>query len=185
LFPFVAPYLVTNVGVSEAQLPAVYLVAGIGSLFAARLAGGVSDRLGKRSAFAGAAVCTALSALLMTSLPHSPLAVAMLVTTLLFSASSARMVPAMALVTSGAEPRLRGSVLSFNSSIQQLAAGLASFVASVIVGRSPEGELTHYWAVGIISAAGTLACIALARSVRSAEALVLDPEAVAREHRPA
>jgi predicted MFS family arabinose efflux permease len=172
LFPFLAPYLVANVGVSEAQLPVVYLIAGIASLFAARFAGGLSDRFGKRRVFAAAAACTALSALLMTSLPRSPLAVAVLVSMLVFSASSARMVPAMALVTSGAEPRLRGSVLSFNSSIQQLAAGLASFVASVVVGRSAAGELTHYWIAGILSAAGTLASIALARRVRLPEAPV-------------
>jgi predicted MFS family arabinose efflux permease len=106
----------------------------------------------------------------MTSLPRSPLWVAALAATLIFAASSARMVPAMALLTSGAEPRLRGSVISFNSSIQQLAAGAASFVASLIVGRSDEGELTGYWVVGILSAAGTLVSIGLALRVRAAEA---------------
>jgi predicted MFS family arabinose efflux permease len=91
---------------------------------------------------------------------------------LMFAASTARKEPAMALIASGAEPRLRGSVMSFNASIQQLAAGAASFIASVVVGRSVEGELTRYWMIGILSAAGTLACIALARRVRSAEATV-------------
>jgi len=37
----------------------------------------------------------------MTSLPRSPLAVAVLVSMFMFAASSARMVPAMALITSG------------------------------------------------------------------------------------
>jgi predicted MFS family arabinose efflux permease len=170
LFPFLAPYLVANVGVSEGELPAVYLIAGLASLAAARWVGGLSDRVGRRRVFAAIAVAMAFSALLMTSLPRSPLALAVLVSMLMFSTSSARMVPAMALVTSGAEPRLRGSVMSFNSSIQQLAAGLASFVASVVIGRSSEGALTNYWALGILSAAGTLICIALARRIRSAEA---------------
>jgi len=170
VFPFIAPYLVTNAGVGEAQLPLVYLVAGIAALLTARLVGGWSDSVGRRAVFAVAAVATAIAALAMTSLPRSPLFVAVLVSMLLFAASSARMVPAMALITSGAEPRLRGSVMSFNSSIQQLAAGAASFVASLVVGRSAEGELTRYWMIGILSAAGTFACIALARRVRSAEA---------------
>jgi hypothetical protein len=60
--------------------------------------------------------------------------------------------------------------MSFNAAIQQLGAGAASFVASLIVGRSAEGELTGYWIIGILSAAGTLACIALARRVRPVEA---------------
>jgi predicted MFS family arabinose efflux permease len=172
VFPFIAPYLVTNVGVSEANLPLVYLIAGAAALLTVRLAGGWSDSLGRRAVFAAAAVATAISALAMTSLPRSPLFLAMAVTMLLFAASSARMVPAMALITSGAAPRLRGSVMSFNASIQQLAAGAASFVASLVVGRSAEGDLTGYWMIGILSAAGTLVCIALARRVRSAETAV-------------
>jgi predicted MFS family arabinose efflux permease len=140
------------------------------AFFTARLVGGWSDSLGRRRVFAACALATAIAALLMTSLPRSPLWVAALVAALIFAASSARMVPAMALLTWGAEPRLRGSVMSFNSSIQQLAAGAASFVASLIVGRSDEGELTGYWMVGILSAVGTLACIGLALRVRSAEA---------------
>jgi predicted MFS family arabinose efflux permease len=169
VFPFIAPYLVANAGVSESELPFVYLIAGIAALVTARLAGGWSDSVGRRTVFAACAVGTAVAALAMTTLPRSPLFVAVLVSMLMFAASSARMVPAMALITSGAEPRLRGSVMSFNASIQQLAAGTASFVASLVVGRSAEGELTHYWMVGILSAAGTLACIALARRVRAAE----------------
>jgi predicted MFS family arabinose efflux permease len=172
VFPFIAPYLVANVGVSEADLPLVYLVAGIAALLAARFVGGWSDSIGRRPVFAACAGATAVTVLLMTSLPRSPLAVAMLAAMLIFAASSARMVPAMALVTSGAEPRLRGSVMSFNAAIQQLAAGAASFVASLVVGRSAEGELTGYWIIGMLSAAGTLACIALARRVRSADAAV-------------
>jgi len=172
VFPFIAPYLVANVGVSEADLPLVYLVAGIAALLAARFVGGWSDSIGRRAVFAACAVATAVTVLAMTSLPRAPLAVAVLVSMLVFAASSARMVPAMALVTSGAEPRLRGSVMSFNAAIQQLAAGAASFVASLVVGRSAEGELTGYWMIGMLSAAGTLACIALARRVRSADAAV-------------
>jgi predicted MFS family arabinose efflux permease len=169
VFPFIAPYLVANAGVSESELPFVYLIAGVAALVTARLAGGWSDTVGRRTVFAACAVGTAVGALAMTTLPRSPLFVAVLVSMLMFAASSARMVPAMALITSGAEIRLRGSVMSFNASIQQLAAGAASFVASLVIGRSAEGELTRYWLVGILSAAGTLACIALARRVRPAE----------------
>lgn len=172
VFPFIAPYLVTNVGVAEAQLPLVYLIAGIAALVAARFVGGLSDRVGRRRVFAACAVGTAIAALVMTSLPRSSLLVAMLASMLMFAASTARMVPAMALITSGAAARLRGSVMSFNSSIQQLAAGAASLVASLVVGRSAGGELTHYWVVGIVSAIGTLACVALARGVHAAEATV-------------
>jgi predicted MFS family arabinose efflux permease len=170
VFPFIAPYLVANVGVAERQLPFVYLIAGVAALLTARWVGALSDRVGRRRVFAACAFATAFAAVAMTSLPHSPLAVAMLVSMLLFAASSARMVPAMALITSGATARLRGSIMGFNSSVQQLAAGAASFVSSLVIGRSTTGELTHYWVVGILSALGTLACVALARRIRPAGA---------------
>jgi len=169
VFPFIAPYLVANAGVREVDLPWVYLISGAAALVTARLAGGWSDSLGRRRVFAACAVATAVAALAMTTLPRSPLFVAVLVSMLMFAASSARMVPALALISSAAEPRLRGSVMSFNASVQQLAAGGASFAASLIVGHTPEGELTGYWIAGALSAAGTLACIALARRVRPAE----------------
>jgi len=169
VFPFIAPYLVANAGVREVDLPWVYLISGAAALVTARLAGGWSDSLGRRRVFAACAVATAVAALAMTTLPRSPLFVAVLVSMLMFAASSARMVPALALISSAAEPRLRGSVMSFNASVQQLAAGGASFAASLIVGHTPEGELTGYWIAGALSAAGTLSCIALARRVRPAE----------------
>src|SRR5712691_9900611 len=146
------------------------------ALLAARLVGKWSDSVGRRAVFAASAVATAIAAIAMTSLPRSPLFVAVLVSMLMFAATTARMVPAMALITSGAEPRLRGSVMSFNASIQQLAAGAASFVASLVVGRSVEGELTRYWMIGILSAAGTFICIALALAKQDVSVLVLEAE---------
>ena len=73
-----------------------------------------------------------------------------------------------ALITSSVAPRLRGSFISFNSSIQQLASGAASFGASLLIGRNAAGELTHYGTVGILAVIATLASIYLARRIRAA-----------------
>jgi len=72
------------------------------------------------------------------------------------------------LITSSVVPRLRGSFMSFNSSIQQLASGTASFGASLLISRNAAGELTHYGTVGILAVAATLASIYLARRIRTA-----------------
>src|SRR5258708_5683758 len=90
VFPFIAPYLVTNVGVSEANLPLVYLIAGVAALLTVRLVGGWSDGLRRRAVFAAAAVATPISALAITTLPRSPPVLSITVTMLLFAASSAR-----------------------------------------------------------------------------------------------
>ena len=58
--------------------------------------------------------------------------------------------------------------MSFNSSIQQLASGTASFGASLLIGRNSAGELTQYGTVGVLAVGATLASIYLARRIRAA-----------------
>ena len=74
--------------------------------------------------------------------------------------------PAMALVTGSVEPRLRGSFMSFNASIQQLGSGLASLVAGLIIGRAADGSLTHYRLGRLARRRLTLLAIVLARRIR-------------------
>jgi predicted MFS family arabinose efflux permease len=78
--------------------------------------------------------------------------------------------PRPALVTGSVEPRLRGSFMTFNASIQQLASGVASLAAGLIVGRAPDGELTNFGAVGWLSAACTVVCLWLVRRIRIVDA---------------
>ena len=68
----------------------------------------------------------------------------------------------MALVTGSVAPRLRGSFMSFNASIQQLGAGVASLVAGLVIGRAADGTLTRFGWVGWCAVACTLVAIVLA-----------------------
>ncbi len=53
-----------------------------------------------------------------------------------------------------------------NSAIQQLASGLASLGAGLVMGHDAEGRITHYGTVGFIAVAATLLCLWLAGRVR-------------------
>lgn len=64
---------------------------------------------------------------IITHLGATPILLALLVSTLFFVTSNGRMVPAAALITGTAKAENRGSFLSFNSAVQQLSSGLASF----------------------------------------------------------
>ena len=75
----------------------------------------------------------------------------------------------MALITSASVARVRGSFLSFNSSIQQLALGLATFLSGQIVGQDALGRLTHYGTVGWLAAGITLGSLGLAYRLSSAK----------------
>src|SRR5258707_4176308 len=96
-----------------------------------------------------------VSILGVTHLPEAPLLPFLVITTLYWIFTSGRWVPAMALVTSSALPRYRGSFMSVNASLQQMAIGLAAVVAGAVVGEASSGEITGYAVAGLIAAIST------------------------------
>ena len=85
---------------------------------------------------------------------------------LFFVLVTGRFGPAMAIVSSSAEPRLRGSFMSFNASVQMAGSALASLAAGLIVSRGPDGTLLHFGTVGWLAAGCTLLCVLLARRIQ-------------------
>jgi len=170
VIPFISPYMVSNVGVPETDLPLLYLIGGILTLIVVRLAGRLTDLHGKQRMFTLIAGASALAILILTHLPRVPLQLAILASSFLMAMLSGRFVPAMALITSSVAPRLRGSFMSFNSSIQSFASGAASFGASLMIGRDAAGELTRYGSVGLLAVVATLVSIHLARRILPAKA---------------
>ena len=167
--PFLSPYMVQNVGLTERELPYIYLAGGVCTVVTSNLIGRLADRRGKLGVFTAAALLSIVPILLVTNLPRLPLALALAATTLFMVLVSARLVPAMAMITASAEPGERGSFLSVNSAVQQLAAGAASFLAGLIITEGPGGELRHYDVVGALAVAATLASLVVARRLRPLE----------------
>jgi multidrug resistance protein len=141
IFPNLANYMVQNVGLTERQLPLIYLTGGL---------------------------CTAVPILLLTNLPPVPVGVAVAISTLLMICMSGRFVPAMAMMTAAVESRHRGGFMSVNSSVQQFSGGLAAWASGAIIGQGPNHEITHYAVAGLIALACVLVCIALARFLKPA-----------------
>jgi predicted MFS family arabinose efflux permease len=76
------------------------------------------------------------------------------------------MVPAMAIVTSAAQPRLRGTFLSITGATQQLASGIAAWVGGLIIAQDAAGHIVRYDIVGWLATAVALLAIALAGRIR-------------------
>ena len=166
VIPFIAPYNVANVGISEQDLAVIYFAGGLATLVTAQIIGRLADRHGKPRVFTIVALISIAPILITTHLPPLPLAAVVPVSVLFFVFVSGRFGPAMAIVSGSVEPHLRGAFMSFNASIQQLGSGLAATAAGLIIGRAPDGRLTHYGTVGWLAVACTLLCIWLAHRVR-------------------
>jgi predicted MFS family arabinose efflux permease len=166
IVPFIAAYNVANVGVAEADLAVIYFAGGATTLVTAQVIGRLADRYGKRRVFTLLALISIGPILVVTHLPPMPLAWVVPVSVLFFVFVPGRFGPATALVTGSVEPRLRGSFMSFNASLQQLASGIASLTAGFVIGRTPDGALTHFGVVGWLSVGCTLGCLWLVRRIR-------------------
>jgi len=177
--PFLAPYFVVNVGIKETELPITYFCGGIAALVFVRFVGRLTDLHGRQRVFTAVAALSIAAILITTHLPSAPLWIAVLVQILAMTSFSGRFVPAMAIITAAVSPRLRGSFMSFNAALQQLSAGVASFVASLIVVTGASGELHRFGAVGWLSMLATLLAIGLAPHVGTAardQARVINPQ---------
>ncbi|NDK56700.1 MFS transporter [Pontibacter sp. BT213] len=165
--PFISPYMVANVGFSEQELSFIYLFGGIATVFTSQWAGRLADKHGKQKVFAISAVLSLVPILLITNLPPVPHYLALVVTTIFFIFFGARFVPAMALITSSVEPKLRGSFMSINSSVQQLSAGVAAFVSGLIVQEAADGRLQHFNWDGILACVITLIAVWVVRYLKA------------------
>jgi predicted MFS family arabinose efflux permease len=166
--PFLSPYMVRNVGLTERQLPYIYLAGGLATAVSSTVVGRLADRFGKPRVFTLAAFASAPALVLLTTLPPVSLPVALLVTTLFMVLVNARLVPAFAMITASAEPGERGQFLSVNSAVQQLASGAAAFLGGLVVTEGAGGALRHYELVGAVAVAATLLSVPLARRLRPA-----------------
>jgi DHA1 family inner membrane transport protein len=169
VFPYLSPYLVANVGMTEQQLPLVYIAGGGLTLFAAPIIGRLADKYGRLTMYRIIIPMSVLMLLVITHLPPVPVIVAVAVFGALMVCNVGRMIAAMAMITSSVEPRRRGAFLSANSSVQHVAAGLGAYLGGIIVTQSTAGKIEHFGTVGWFAAAVTLASLWLAGRVRIAD----------------
>jgi predicted MFS family arabinose efflux permease len=180
--PYLATFLVANVGLAESDLKYMYLAGGLTTLLTLPLIGRLADRLGKLPVFRVLAVAAMVALLLLTVLPHGLGLMAVLAaTTFMFVATSGRMVPGMALITNTSSPQVRGSFMSLNSAVQQFGAGLASEIGGEMLGKGPDGSLTGYPVAGLLGCAAALASVYLAGRLRAAPGGESAPDAMADE----
>ena len=169
IIPFVATYMVGNVGFSEGELTYIYLVGGVCTLVFSPWVGRMADKHGRLKIFTIFGSLVIIPIVIITNLTPVPLLVALSITAIFFIFSNGRMVPSTTMETAIIRPEVRGSYMSIRSSVQSLTSGLAAFIAGLIITEQPSifdvkaKALVHYNYVGIIAVFFSLISLYIAR----------------------
>lgn len=161
LFPYIAIYLTANAGLSAQQIPFVYLCGGLATLFTARWIGRLSDSVGKAKIFTFMALATIIPMTVLPQIAPYGVYIVLATTTCLFIGMNGRMIPGMALVTSTTNPKLRGTFMALNSSVQSAAMGLSAYVGGLIISRDAQGLVQHFWVNSLLGVVATVLSVLL------------------------
>jgi len=161
LMPFGSAFSVHNLGIPLEKLPMVYMATGVAAFFAGPALGRLSDKVGKYKTFAAGSVVAIGLVLFYTRLGLTPLWEVIALNVVLFSAITARMVSSQALTSAIPAPQDRGAYMSISSSLQQLAGGVASSCAGLLVSQTGDGPLEHYERLGYVVSLAVVATIVL------------------------
>jgi predicted MFS family arabinose efflux permease len=185
LMPFGSAFAVHNLGIPLQKLPMVYMATGMATIVAGPLMGRVSDAIGKYRTFAMGSASALALVVYYTSLGVTPLWVVIALNIVLFVSITARMISSQALSSAIPEPQDRGAYMSISSSLQQLAGGVASSSAGLIVSQTGDGPLENYERLGYVVSAAIVTTVVLMfkinRMVTSPGAPAPSPPVVASE----
>lgn len=133
MMPWGSAFSVNNLGISQEQLPILFMIAGISTLAIMPIIGIISDKINKFTLFTMASLWMIVTVLIYTHLVPMPFWIIVSVNVLMMIGIMARMVPSQALTSSVPDMEDRGAFMSVNSSLQQMAGGFAAVLGGLIV----------------------------------------------------
>lgn len=161
IMPFSSAFTVNNLGLHQDDLPLIYLITGIASILIGPLVGRASDRFGKFNVFVFGTMVSIVMVVLYTHLGVTSLPVIIVVNTVMFIGIFSRMIPSQALISGIPNASNRGAFMSVSSSLQQLAGGLGSIIAGMIVVQQADGMILHFEDIGYVMTALSLIALVM------------------------
>jgi predicted MFS family arabinose efflux permease len=151
MMPWGSAFAVNNLHVSYSQLPSLFMASGIAALIIMPMIGKLSDKIDKVKIFTVAALSMMVIIIIYTNLTPIPFIYIVLLNVLMMTAIMSRIVPAMALVSALPKMQDRGAFMSINSSLQQIAGGIAAGIGGmIVVQESKTSPLEHYNTLGYL-----------------------------------
>lgn len=162
LMPFGAAFSTNNMGLTLDELPIIYLVTGVFTIFVGPFAGKLSDKIGRFKVFMGGSIIVMALVGVFTNLGITPLWLVLIINVVVFAGLTARMISASTLMTAVPAPKDRGAFMGINASVQQISGGIAAAVAGMIVYQNQETCLMeNYDILGVVVIATTIVTVIL------------------------
>lgn len=151
LMPFSSAFLVNNIKIAESELPLIFMFTGISTMIAGPIIGKLADKWGKFKMFAFGTVVSIIMCGVYTNMSPISIVWLIVINSILFIGITSRMISGSALMTAVPLPQDRGAFMGINSSIQQIAGGIASLCAGLIVSKAPDNSILHFnWLGGVV-----------------------------------
>lgn len=162
LMPFGSAFAINNLHITQHELPILFMIAGLSTLVIMPIVGKLSDKIDKFKIFALASIWTIITVAVYTNLGVTPLWLVAIFNVLMMAGVMSRMIPSTALVTAIPVAEDRGAFMSINSSLQQIAGGIAAaFAGMIVVQKDKFSPLEHYNTLGFIIICVSLLTIVL------------------------
>ncbi len=168
IIPFLTDFLTYNVGINyKTDVPIIYIVGGILTVFCSPLIGKLSDKYGRKLVYTILTFLATIPLLLIPNIYSNNLFILIPITSTLFIFSGSRMVVGNAQITSTVNAKERGSFLIINSSLQQLSTGIIAAIGGAIVTNDAAKKLLHYPILGIIGVVLALLALVVFKKIKA------------------
>jgi predicted MFS family arabinose efflux permease len=145
MLPWGSAYVINNLNITVQELPFIYMASGVCTLTIMPIVGKLSDRFDKFYLFTVASIILIIVIIIYANLGPVSFWIVLIMNLGLQVGFMSRMVPSIALTSALPQKKDRGAFMGINSSLQQIAGGIAAAVSGMIVIQNDKfSPLEHY-----------------------------------------
>jgi predicted MFS family arabinose efflux permease len=160
IMPWGSVYAINNLHVTQEQLPLLFMIAGVATLLMMPLIGKISDKINKFTIFTFASAWMIIVVVIYANLGETSFAIVVILNVLMMMGVMARMVPSVALVSELPKLQDRGAFMSVNSSLQQMAGGIAAAIGGmIVVQKDVHSPIEHYDTLAYVVSFFVILCV--------------------------
>jgi len=174
MMPWGSAYVINNLMITVQELPFIYMASGVCTLTIMPIVGKLSDRFDKFYLFAIASLILIVVIIIYANLGPVSFWIVLSMNLGLQLGFMSRTVPSIALTSALPQKKDRGAFMGINSSLQQIAGGIAAAISGMIVVQNDKfSPLEHYdslvYVVVLLSIISVFLLLRVSRIVKNSD----------------